>query len=114
MSYDVSGHVLSSTSQVGLTSTFSNNSIGQQTSASFPANGAVAGELISYGYDPNGRTSSVTDNRGTTSMGYEAGDDRLTSVTDPVTGTTSYQYRLSGARTSMALPGGGTWTYGYT
>jgi hypothetical protein len=36
-----------------------------------------------------GRTS-VTDNRGTTSIAYEAVSDRVTSVTDPVTGTISY------------------------
>ena len=114
MVYDVAGHVLSSTSPVGLTSTFTYNSLGQPTSASFPANGAVSSEVVSYAYDLNGRTSSVTDNRGTTTMGYEGGDDRLISVTDPVTGTTSYTYRLSGARTSMTLPGGGAWTYSYT
>ena len=46
-------------------------------------------------------------------MAYEAGCDRVHSVTDPVTGTISYTYLPTGERISMTLPGGGTWTYHY-
>jgi YD repeat-containing protein len=36
------------------------------------------------------------------------------SVTDPVTGAISYTYDPMGNRTSMTLPGGGSWTYQYS
>src|SRR5690606_22990972 len=44
---------------------------------------------------------------------YETGNDRVASVTDPVTGTISYTYLTTGERASVTLPGGGTWTYTY-
>jgi len=45
-------------------------------------------------------------------MAYDAAG-RVSSVTDPVTGTTGYTYGLLGERLTMTLPGGGTWTYNY-
>lgn len=118
MTYDVAGHVLTSTDPAGQQSTFAYNILGQPTSASFPAtmnNGVqvTPAETVTYSYAANGRTVSVTDNRGTTSMAYEAGCDRVASITDPVTGTISYTYGIAGERHAMTLPGGGTFTYGY-
>ncbi len=113
MTYDVMGRVLRSTDPAGQTSTFAYNSLGQPQTVSTPAKGVAPAETISYVYDGNGRTHSVQDNRGITTMAYEAGCDRVRSVTDPITGTASYTYDLLGDRLSMTLPGGGTWTYKY-
>ena len=113
MSYDVSGKVLSSTDPMGQTSTFAYNTLGQPTSAAFPAKGNIPGETISYAYGVNGRTESVTDNRGTTTMAYLSGTDRVASVTDPVTGTISYTYTPFGERKTMTAPNGETTTYHY-
>ncbi|HEV2471029.1 MAG TPA: RHS repeat-associated core domain-containing protein [Chthonomonadales bacterium] len=46
-------------------------------------------------------------------IAYEPGSDRVSSVTDPVTGTVDYTYAPTGERLTMTLPGGGTWTYAY-
>jgi RHS repeat-associated protein len=113
MLYDGSGRVLQSSDPMGRTSTFSYNVLGQPLSAAFPATGSTPAETISYVYGANGRTQTVTDNRGTTTLAYEPGNDRVSSVTDPVTGVVGYTYALSGERLTMSLPGGGTWTYGY-
>ncbi|MGV3719790.1 MAG: RHS repeat domain-containing protein [Actinomycetota bacterium] len=107
MSYDVAGRVLSSTDPKSQSSSFTYNGVGQPTQATLP------GETVSYTYGSNGRTESVTDGRGTTSMSYETGNDRVASVADPVTGTISYTYLTTGERASVTLPGGGTWTYTY-
>ena len=119
MTYDIAGHVLTSTDPMGHVSTFTYNNLGQPVSASFPATTNAQGvqvttaETVSYVYDLNGRANSVSDNRGTTTLTYESGCDRVSSVSDPVTGTTGYTYGASGERASMTLPGGGTWTYQY-
>ena len=113
MTYDAAGRVLSSTDPSGQISTFTYNTLGQPLTVATPAKGAAPAETITYTYDTNGRTLTVHDNRGTTTMTYENGNDFVHSVTDPVTGTTTYTYRLSGERKTMTLPGGGTWTYTY-
>jgi RHS repeat-associated protein len=113
MLYDSAGRVLQSTDPMGRTSSFGYNSLGQPTSAAFPATGSAPAETIGYTYGTNGRTQSVTDNRGTTTLAYENGCDRVSSVTDPVTGAIAYTYGVSGERRTMTLPGGGVWTYAY-
>lgn len=45
----------------------------------------------------------VTDNRGTTTLAYQAGNDRVASVTDPVTGAVSYTHGLAGERLTLSL-----------
>ncbi len=119
IAYDQVGHVLTSTDPMGQQSTFNYNVLGQPTSAAFPATfnaqnvQQTPAETVSYGYGANGRTESVSDNRGTTTLAYESNSDRVHSTTDPVTGATTYTYGLAGERLSMSLPGGGSWTYGY-
>ncbi|MFN3648770.1 MAG: RHS repeat domain-containing protein [Armatimonadota bacterium] len=61
----------------------------------------------------DGFTEQVTDGRGTTTLAYESGSDRVSSVTDPVTGAVGYTYGISGQRLTMTLPGSATWTYTY-
>jgi RHS repeat-associated protein len=107
MAYDVAGRVKQSTDPKAQISSFNYNALGQPLQAHLP------GETVSYTYGANGRTESVTDNRGTTTLAYETGNDRVASVTDPVTGTVSYTYALEGHRLTTTLPGGGTWTYSY-
>ncbi len=113
MQYDVMGRVLQSTDPSSQTSTFAYNSLGQPKTVSTPAKGSTPAETISYIYDGNGRTHSVQDNRGTTTIAYQNGTDLVQSVTDPMTGTTGYTYGSWGERLTMTLPGGGTWTYVY-
>jgi RHS repeat-associated protein len=108
MSCDVAGRVIQSIDPKNQSSTFTYNAVGQPLQANLP------GETISYGYGLNGRTESVTDNRGTTTLAYETGNNRVGSVTDPVTGTVSYTYGQRGERLTVSLPGGGTWNYTYS
>lgn len=106
MTYDAAGRVTSSTDPKSQSATFTFNGVGQPTEAAFPD------ETIEYTYGANGRTETVTDDRGTTEITYETGNDRVASVEDPVTGTVGYTYRLTGERATMTLPNnGGTWTY---
>jgi YD repeat-containing protein len=107
MVYDVAGRVTSSTDPKAQQSSFQFNGVGQPTIASLP------GETVTYGYGTNGRTESVTDNRGQTVIAYQTGNDIVASVTDPVTGQVGYTYGLAGERRTMTLPGGGVWTYQY-
>ena len=114
MTYDISGRVLNSTDPMGQTSAFAYNTLGQPLTADFPATANSPAETVSYGYGANGRMESVTDNRGTTSLTYEAGSDRVSSVTDPVTGTLTYSYGVMGQRETLTLPDAAAWTYAYT
>ena len=119
MTYDVVGHVTESFDPNGNKSDFFYNNLGQPTEADFYL---AAGnnqpptlqETIKYHYAANGRTEWVQDGRGTTTMTYEQGGDRVTSVFDPTTNvTTTYQYETTGERTTMQLTGQGQWKYNY-
>jgi len=114
MHYDIMGRVLQSTDPASLTSTFTYNTLGQPLTVVTPNTSSAAGETISYAYGGNGRTLSVTDGRGPTTMAYQSGTDLVQSVTDPVTGTISYTYGTWGERRTMTLPGGGRWIYIYS
>jgi len=114
MSYDAAGRVITSTDPNGNVSTFTYNVLGQPQTTTAPPTANTPSETITYTYDANGRTATVSDNRGTTSMAYEAGCDRVHSVTDPVTGTLSYSYTITGEKATETLPGGGTWTNYYS
>jgi uncharacterized protein RhaS with RHS repeats len=113
MVYDIYGRVQSSTDPMSQVSSFTYYSLGQPSTASFPARGGAPSETITYTYEGNGRTKAVTDNRGTTTLNYENGCDRVASVTDPVTGTVSYTYLPSGERATVTLPDLTTTTYNY-
>ena len=113
MTYDAAGHVLTSSDPNGHTSAFTYNVLGQPLTVTTADTSAATGETIAYAYDANGRTHSVADHRGTTTIAYETGCDRVKSVTDPVTGTVSYTYLLSGERATMTLPGKAPWIYAY-
>ncbi|WP_319586275.1 RHS repeat-associated core domain-containing protein [uncultured Desulfobulbus sp.] len=114
MVYDESGRVIEKTDPNGRVSTVSYNVLGQPTEAYFPATNNTPAETITYGYDTNGRLLTVTDNRGTTTIGYVSGCDRVASVEDPVTGTILYSYTLMGSVAFKILPGGDRWDYTYS
>ncbi|MCP5094729.1 MAG: hypothetical protein GY943_04170 [Chloroflexi bacterium] len=69
-------------------------------------------EDVNYVYDAIGNRKTMTDSVGVTSYLY---DDlyRLTSVTDPFTGTVSYGYDLAGNRTQLTYPDSKVVTYTY-
>ena len=113
ITYDVASHVVNSVDPAGQASAFQCNVLGQPLTVTAPATPYTPAETMSYVYDGAGRTVSITDSRGQTLMAYELGDDRTHSVTDPITGTTTYTYGISGERSSMSLPSGRAWKYAY-
>lgn len=113
MVYDASGRVVSKTDPNGRTSTVDYNALGQPTEAYFPATNNTPSETVTYAYGLNGRLDSVTDNRGTTYIGYVTGCDRVASVDDPITRVISYTYTPMGSVATKTLPGGGIWHYNY-
>jgi hypothetical protein len=56
----------------------------------------------------------VRDNRGITSIVYEASCDRVKSVIDPATVTLSYVYGTMGEREKVMYPSGESVSYSYT
>jgi len=115
MTYDLAGHVLSATDPSGNTTDTTYNVVGQPTTVKVYDNTSTLKETISYTYGSDGRTQTVTDHRGTTTISYENGCDRVHSVNDPVTGTITYTYLITGQRASMTLPGSSTAiTYSYS
>jgi RHS repeat-associated protein len=121
MHYDAAGRVIQSTDPMGQTTYFTYNVLGQPVTVQTPTRGSARAETISYTYEADGRTQTVTDNRGTTSITYE--DEhyndytnyggRVYSVTDPITGTISYSYLLTGEKNTETLPSGRVWSYYY-
>jgi|GEM_PF-4212269 len=69
----------------------------------------LVGTVLHYDYDPAGNRTHITypDTSKVVDYVYNA-NDWLTSVTDPMTGTTTYQYDDVGLPTHVAYPNG-TW-----
>lgn len=69
----------------------------------------LVGAVLHYDYDPAGNRTHITypDTSKVVDYVYNA-NDWLTSVTDPMTGTTTYQYDDVGLPTHVAYPNG-TW-----
>src|SRR6185312_12771049 len=63
----------------------------------------------SYGYDDQGRTTSVVTGAGTTTLSYDF-EDRVTGITYPSTATNSFAYNALDTRVSK-VDSGGTKTY---
>jgi RHS repeat-associated protein len=127
ISYDEMGKMVTARDPNGQVASFAYNAQGQPQTATFPATPNNPQETISYEYEGNGRTQAVTVYRNinnnntvfeTASFAYEAGCDRLSSVTDQLAGAPAaepitYEYGLTGERTQMQLPDGQIWTYTY-
>lgn len=113
MEYNDAGLVIERTDPKGDISTITYNGVGQPLQIVFPTTEEYTpGETISYDYGDNGQLNSVTDGRGTTTMQYETGCDRVKSVTDPVDGTIYYTYTPSGSIATKTICGG-VWEYTY-
>ena len=117
LSYDSLGRLASSTNPVGQVTGYHYDNASRLTaldypdlllprdmSTSDPQDTADAG-TVDYGYDADGRMTSVTDWLDTeTSFDYNA-DGQLTSTSRPGVDATTYAYNRSGALTTIAQPG---------
>ena len=108
------------------TVTFPNNtwtldsfSYGRLVSSTSYDSNSVQLAQVSYGYDPHGRLTSVTDSRNGTAYSSFDDADRLTSRTAPQSGTgnpaqtTSYAFDARNRITQVTLPDGGAVTNDY-
>lgn len=126
-SYDARGNKTSETDQLGHETTFSyddaNRLIGKVSPLGNVQGGNPADYTTSYGYDPDGNLTSVTDPLGNkTTYSYDA-LNRKTSLTTPrgnVAGcgcasqyTTNYAYDANGNLTSVTDPLGNQTQYSY-
>ena len=99
--YDLDGDLTSATAPGG-TDAFSYNDAGQLTATSGPSGTA------SFGYNGDGLMTSRTDAAGTTDYTYDAAD-RLSSVADPLTGSTlSYGYNADSLPVTVSYAKGST------
>jgi RHS repeat-associated protein len=109
---DFRGNVLTSTDEVGNTTSYAYDLAGQLVKTTYPD-----GTFTTQSYDALGRLQSRTDERGnTTTYAYQPGCDcaaRLTSVTDPLGRTTSMTYDAMGRKTSMTDAIGHRTSYAY-
>ena len=109
-SYDVSGQLTSGTDRMGNVFTYTYDNRGRMTGKSAAA---VDGETqtISYGYNPQGNRTSMTDSTGVWNYEYD-NLYRLTKVSKDGAEQISYGYDNAGNLTSAAY-GGGTTSYTY-
>lgn len=108
LSYDANGNVASITDPEGNITTATYNAIGWRTT-SVRARGNVAGGnpasfTTTFGYDGDGRRSTVTDPLGNVIRTSHDGDGNVTSVTDPVGHVTSYSYNADNEQTKVTKP----------
>ena len=127
MTYTALGQVETAIDPVGQKTWTKYNNLGQPMIVKSKDQYGVVQDRIGYAYDLGGRTTEVDDTQGTattartTTIAYEdIVDDtvhhrtnNVASVQDSVTGTVSYSYYFSGARETMGLPSGASFTYYY-
>lgn len=108
--YDSNGDLVSVTDADGNVATATYNAIGWRISSTRPK-GNVAGAnaaafTTTFGYDADGRPTTVTDPLGhVTRTGYDA-DGSPISVTDPLNQVTTYTYDADNERTKVTNPDG--------
>nr|BFD89241.1 hypothetical protein KitaXyl93_06010 [Kitasatospora sp. Xyl93] len=75
----------------------------------------LRGQTTVYGYDANGRLSTVTDPLGhvVTANTYD-GSGRVASQVDALGGTTTFSYDTANSITYVTHPDGGIWTHAYS
>ncbi|MFD0404685.1 DUF6531 domain-containing protein [Kitasatospora sp. NPDC127116] len=75
----------------------------------------LRGQSTSYGYDANGRLSTVTDPLGhvVTANTYD-GSGRVAGQVDALGGTTTFSYDTANSTTYVTHPDGGIWTHAYS
>ncbi len=115
--YDPNGDLVSVTDADGNVASATYNGIGWRTSSISPK-GNVAGAnpaafTTTFGYDADGRPTTVTDPLGhVTRTGYDA-DGNPTSVTDPLNHVTTYTYDADNERTKVTNPDSTSSSTGY-
>jgi RHS repeat-associated protein len=102
--YDLDGNVATVTDPDSRTTTYGYNNEDQRTSVSY-SDGVTPS--VSYGYNPDGLVTSMTDGTGTTSYTYD-GLDRLTSETNGDTQEVGYGYNADDQVTAITYPNGHT------
>jgi RHS repeat-associated protein len=99
-SYDGSGNIVSRTTRLTQTITYTSDARGLLGSKTYPD-----GSTASYTYDIAGNLVSATNAQGTISLQYDAAD-RLVAVTYPGGRTFQYSYDAAGKRTQATDPDG--------
>jgi RHS repeat-associated protein len=115
--YDAGGALVSTASPNGVTSTMTYTPDGQVASISYSGSAAPN---VTYGYDADGRLTSVTDGTGSRTSTYDSFGE-LTSTQNGNGQTVSYSYDADGHQTGITypLPAAATWAtsstvaYGY-
>ena len=107
--YDAVGNLTGVTDPQGRTTTYGYDAASQLTSISY-SGGSTPN--VTYGYDNDGRRTSIKDGTGTTSYAYDS-LGRITSSTDGHGDNTAFAYDLAGNQTSITYPNGKTVTRRY-
>lgn len=102
--YDVGGRLVSSKDPKGRTTTYDYNAVNQLVGVDY-SDPATAD--VEYGYDAEGRRTSMSDGTGESSYEYDS-LGRLTSTTDGKGSTVAYDYDLAGGATGITYPNGKT------
>ncbi|XXF76256.1 RHS repeat-associated core domain-containing protein [Myxococcaceae bacterium GXIMD 01537] len=111
--YTRQGRLQSVTDPRGKNTTLTYNTRGDVTSVTAPAVPESAPLRVSFGHDPMGRRTKVTDALGhTTRTTYDA-VGRIRSVVDPDGTVTAFTYDAGGRRSSATDPLGRTTSYAY-
>lgn len=107
--YDGAGWLRSKQDPMGRTTTFVHNAAGQLTAVEY---GSEPAKDVEYGYDANGRSTSMTDATGESTAEYDS-LDRLVATTDGNGSTVEYGYDLAGNQLAITYPNGKTVTREY-
>ncbi|MFD5257292.1 DUF6531 domain-containing protein [Streptomyces bobili] len=115
--YDADGNLLSRTSPLGHKESWTYDADGRQATAVDPRGNATGADpaqyTTTYGYDPAGSPTSVTDPLGgVTTTAYDAVNN-VVKHTDADKRTTIYGYDKLDRLTEVTAPGGAVTTYGY-
>jgi RHS repeat-associated protein len=106
-SYDAFSNLISSTNRRGDEITYTYDANGRLLSESDGSSGAV-----SYTYTNDGRLATATDDRGTTTITYNAAG-QVTQIVYPDGKSLAYTYTVAGLRETMTDQSGDKLTYGY-
>ncbi|MFB7272679.1 DUF6531 domain-containing protein [Streptomyces sp. NPDC056244] len=115
--YDADGNLLSSTTPLGNKTSWTYDADGRQATAIDPRGNAAGADpaqyTTTYGYDPAGNLTTVTDPLGgVTTTAYDA-VNHVVKQTDADKRSTAYSYNKLDQLTEVTAPGGALTTYGY-
>jgi len=107
--YDGVGNLKSKKDPEGRTTTYAYDAADQLTKVTY-SSGLTP--TVEYGYDGNGRRTSMTDGSGETTYDFDS-LGRLTATTNGHGDTIEYGYDLAGNKTSVTYPNGKTVSRGF-